>query len=132
MTSDPIVLSASSTVLSAATAMRDNDVGNVIVGDDAGRILGIVTDRDIVVRVIAESGDPSAMTLGEVASVDLLTMSPDETVEDAIRTMQENAIRRLPVIEDGKAVGVVSLGDLAVQAEGEAVLDDISAAPPNS
>ena len=132
MTPDPIVLQTTQTVLDAAQAMRDNDIGNVIVGDDAGNVIGILTDRDIVVRMVAEQRDPSGVTLQEISSIDLATLTPDSSVEEAIRTMEEAAVRRLPVLEDGKAVGIVALGDLAVQSQGERALDDISAATPNN
>ena len=132
MTPDPLVLASTATALEAARAMRDGDIGDVIVGDDAGNVIGILTDRDIVVRLVAEAKDPAKVTLQEICSIDLETLSPDDTVDDAVRMMQASAVRRLPVLEDGKAVGVASLGDLAVVGPGEAALDDISAAPPNN
>jgi CBS domain-containing protein len=132
MTPDPIVLASTATVLEAARAMREGDIGDVVVGDDAGNVIGILTDRDIVVRLVAEPRDPQQVTLQEICSIDLETLSPDDGVEDAVAIMQSNAVRRLPVLEDGKAVGVVSLGDLALEGPGEAALDDISAATPNN
>jgi CBS domain-containing protein len=132
MTHNPVVLPATATVIEAARAMRDNDIGDVIVGDDSGNVIGILTDRDIVVRPVADGSDPTSVTVRDICSIDLDTLSPDDTVGDAVRIMQANAIRRLPVLEDGKAVGVVSLGDLAVEGPGEAALDDISAATPNN
>ena len=132
MTPNPIVMSATSTILEAAQAMRDNDIGDVIAGDEAGNVIGILTDRDVVVRVVSEQRDTGSTTLQEIASIDLVTLTPDTPIDEAIRTMEEAAVRRLPVLEDGKAVGIVSLGDLATQGAGERALDDISAAPPNN
>lgn len=112
--------------------MRDQDIGDVIVLDDSQELFGVVTDRDLAVRLIAEGRDPAGVTIGEVCSRDLQTLSVDDSVGDAVRLMSEKAIRRLPVIEDGRPVGIVSLGDLAATQDPESALADISAAPPNS
>lgn len=130
MTSDPIVLEASESVFSAAQQMRDGDVGAVLV-KERGVLRGIVTDRDLVVRTMAEGLDPEEVTLGQAVSSDLVTVGPDDTIGDAIEVMRERAIRRIPVVDDGAAVGILSLGDLAENRDPESVLGEISAAPPN-
>jgi CBS domain-containing protein len=130
MTPNPVALPATASAVDAALAMRDFDVGAVIVLDD-GQVCGIVTDRDIVVRAIANGNYPASTQLGEVCSQELTTVSPDEPLEDAVRLMREKALRRLPVVEGGQPVGIVSIGDLAVERDRQSVLGDISAAPPN-
>ena len=130
MTTHPIALPATSLVVDAARAMRDADIGDVIVIED-GRICGIVTDRDITVRGVAEGRDIARLKLADVCSRVLTTVSPKDSVDDAVRLMRENAIRRLPVVEGGKPVGVVSLGDLAVTQDPHSALGNISAAPAN-
>jgi CBS domain-containing protein len=130
MTPHPVTLPATSSLVEAALAMRDFDVGTVLVLDD-GRVCGIVTDRDIVVRGIASGNYPATMKLGEICSRELTTLSPTDRIEDAVALMREKAIRRLPVVEGGQPVGIVSLGDLVVEEEPDSALNDISAAPPN-
>jgi CBS domain-containing protein len=131
MTPNPVTMGADTTVVEAARAMLDKDIGNVIVVDK-NQVRGIVTDRDITVRVVAEGKDPNRVTLGEIASGDVAAVSPDDSVDKAVDMMRENAVRRLPVVEGGKPVGMVSIGDLAVQRDGKSALADISAAPPNN
>lgn len=130
MTPNPVALPATASLVEAALAMRDFDVGDVLVLDN-GQVCGIVTDRDIVVRAIAGGNYPATVKLGEICSRDLTTLSPTDRVEDAVSLMRERAIRRLPVVEHGQPIGIVSLGDLAVEKDPDSVLGDISAAPPN-
>jgi CBS domain-containing protein len=130
MTPNPVTLPATSNLVDAAIAMRDFDVGVVIVLDN-GRVCGIATDRDIVVRAIANGIYPATAKLGEFCSRELTTVSPSDSVETAVHLMREKAIRRLPVVENGQAVGILSLGDLATEQEPDSPLADISAAPPN-
>jgi CBS domain-containing protein len=110
--------------------MRFRNVGDVIVLDGAA-ICGVVTDRDIVTRAVAEDRDPKETTLGEICSRDLVTIDATATVDDAITLMREHAIRRLPVTKAEKPVGVVSIGDLAMLRDPGSVLAAISAAPAN-
>lgn len=132
MRSDPITVDAEAPVTEAARAMRDADIGDVIVLDDSDQVCGILTDRDIAVRLVAEGRDPTQTKLGEVCSDEVIALKPDDSVSDAVRLMSEKAIRRLPVLEGGKAVGIVSLGDLAEAQDPDSALADISAAPPNN
>jgi signal-transduction protein with cAMP-binding, CBS, and nucleotidyltransferase domain len=129
MTTDPVALSNSATVLDAARAMDEKDIGDVIVLNDANEVGGIVTDRDIVVRVIAAGKDPNSTKLGEICTSEIVSLTPSDSVGQATRLMKEKAIRRLPVVEGGRPVGIVSIGDLAVTHDPESVLADISAAP---
>jgi len=131
MSPDPVCLPSTATVLEAAQRMQQDDIGDVIVMD-GDRVTGIVTDRDIVVRAVADGRDPSSCTVRDVCSGDLVTLSPDDTVKRATDLMKQKAIRRIPVCEDGRAVGIVSIGDLAIEANGEKALADISAAPANN
>ena len=130
MVPNPAMLSSSSSVTDAARCMKEQDIGDVLVLDD-DRLCGVVTDRDIVVRSIAAGHDPGSTTLGEICSADLVGLSPDDTVDDAVRMMRERAVRRLPVVEAGRPVGIVSIGDLAIDRDPGSALADISAAPPN-
>jgi CBS domain-containing protein len=133
MTADPVLMPASATILAAAQKMRSAAIGDVLVLDDeGGKILGIVTDRDMVVRGIADGLDPRVNTLDQICSRTLTTVSPDDSIETAERLMREKAIRRLPVVKRGRPVGIVSIGDLAIEQERDSTLADVSAAPPNA
>jgi CBS domain-containing protein len=130
MTTDPTTLPQDATVADAARRMRDEDIGDVLVVRD-GELSAILTDRDIAVRVVAEDRVPSDTRLNEVASKDIATLSPDATIADAVRIMRSRALRRVPVVEDGRPVGIVSIGDLAVERDTGSALADISATEPN-
>jgi CBS domain-containing protein len=130
MTRDPRTVDASDTVIDAARVMRDNDIGDVVVMD-GGQITGIVTDRDIVVRGVAEGRDPESTHVSDVCTTGVETIEPEASVEDAVSRMREKDIRRLPVAKHGRPVGIVSLGDLAVEREPDSTLADISAAAPD-
>lgn len=130
MTADPIALEATTPVRQAAQEMKDRDVGDVIVIAE-GKVCGVVTDRDIVVRAVADGMDPETTAIGDICTRDVVTLDLTDTVEDAQRLMRENAIRRLPVVDGAKPVGIVSLGDLAIERDPNSALADISAAPAN-
>jgi len=129
MTTKPASLPASATVADAAQQMRQLDIGDVLV-EQEGRLAGIVTDRDIVVRAIAEGRDATSK-LGDIVSSEVVCITPAESADDAIRLMRERALRRVPVVENGRPVGIVSLGDLAGERDPRSVLGEISSAPPN-
>lgn len=131
MQPNPVCLTAETSVAVAASAMRDSDIGDVMVESD-GQVCGIVTDRDIVVRVVAARKTPGEVKLGEICSRDLSALSPSDTVERAVQVMRDKAVRRLPVLDNGRAVGLVSLGDLALEHDPRSALADISAAPGNT
>ena len=130
MTGDPKTVDASATIEEAAKIMGDQDIGNVLVVEN-DEVKGIITDRDIVVRVIAKGNGPDA-GVREAATTDVKTLSPDDSIDDAIKQMEEGDIRRLPVVEDGKPVGIVSLGDLAKVKDKDSALANISSASPNN
>jgi CBS domain-containing protein len=132
MSTEPVAMSMSTSLHEAAKAMRDQEIGDVIVLDDSDQICGIVTDRDIVVRALAEGKEASETLLGEICSRDVETVAPDDSVGDVVRLMSEKAIRRVPVVEGGRPVGIVSIGDLATTQDPESALADISSAPPNN
>ena len=130
MTTNPVTLPATSSVAEAASAMRDANIGDVVVLE-GGRVCGILTDRDIVVRAVAEGRDLATTKVADICSQELTTLAPTDSVEEAVRLMREKAVRRLPVIEGDKPVGIVSIGDLAVSQDPRSALGQISAAPPN-
>ncbi len=130
MTRSPVTCPASASLADAARIMRECDIGDVLVEED-GHVRGIVTDRDIVVRGIARQPDASKVSVIDVCSSDLLTVRPDSNLEDAIRLMRDHAVRRIPVVDGAMTVGVLSLGDVAVERDPTSALADISAAEPN-
>lgn len=130
MTPDPICLAGNATVAEAARQMSDSDIGDVLVKDNRG-LRGMVTDRDIVIRVIAAGRDPNTTTISEILSADPICASPDDDVNVAVDLMRRHALRRLPVCEGDRLMGIVSIGDLAIEQDSRSALADISAAPAN-
>lgn len=130
MTRNPRTVDAGDTVVEAARQMRDGDFGSVLILRD-GRADGIVTDRDIAVRAVAEGRDPESTPVSEISSTGVATVEPSQSIDQAVQTMREQDIRRLPVVENGQPVGILSLGDLAVEQDPESVLADISASSPD-
>ncbi len=129
MTPNPIVVDRETRVDEVARLMRDRDIGDVLVTD--GRVLcGIATDRDLVVRYLA---DPRAeqSSVSDFCSKELVTVTPATSEAEAAQLMRERALRRLPVVENGTPVGIVTIGDLAVDMAPKSVLAGISQAPPN-
>jgi CBS domain-containing protein len=131
MTAAVVMVSDDSSLVVAAREMREHGIGDVFVMED-GRLIGMVTDRDIVVRAIALSHPPDKTTVGEICSRKPVTIAPDADEDEALELMRRHAVRRLPVMEAGRLVGVVSLGDLAVDLERDSTLGGISAAPPGT
>ncbi|CAL9347222.1 Hypoxic response protein 1 [Streptomyces sp. enrichment culture] len=131
MTGDPVTVEPQTSVTAVARIMRDQDLGAVLVtdGDD---LRGLVTDRDLVIRALAEGGDPERTTVAGACSDDLVTVRPDEELDHAVQVMREHAVRRVPVVDEGHPVGIVSLGDLAMERDPESALGDISVARPNT
>jgi CBS domain-containing protein len=115
MTPTVETLSPSQPISEAARTMRLGDIGAVPVVED-GRLVGMLTDRDIVVRAVAEGTDVNTVQVGAVASRDPVTTAPDSGLDDALAVMARHRIRRLPVVEDGKLVGVLAQADVALEA----------------
>jgi CBS domain-containing protein len=113
MTGNPCTIDADKSVAYAAKMMRDEDVGlaPIVQGD---KLIGTVTDRDIAIRVVAEGKDPEQTTVREVASTNLVTIDPQQDLDEALSLMAKHQVRRLPVVEeDGRLVGVVAQADVA-------------------
>ncbi|RSS84121.1 CBS domain-containing protein [Streptomyces sp. WAC06614] len=131
MTERLVTTAAQVSVADAARRMRDDDIGDVLVVDD-GHLKGVLTDRDLVVRVMAEGKPADDTTVAEVCSGDPVTVSPDDDIDKAVTLMRSHALRRLPVTDKERLVGIVSLGDLAVERDDTSALADISGAAPNN
>ena len=113
MTSNPRTVEPSAPIAEAAKVMRDEDTGIVPIVEGE-RLTGTITDRDITIRVVAEGKDPQSTTVGEVASKDLVTIDPQQDLDEALRLMAQHQVRRLPVVEeDGRLVGILSQADVA-------------------
>jgi signal-transduction protein with cAMP-binding, CBS, and nucleotidyltransferase domain len=131
MTPAPVALPSNTLLTDAAKRMRDQGIGTVLVHDD-DQLKGLVTDRDIVVRAIAAEQNPATTTIGSICSDRLVTVGPDDSASDAVRHMRANAVRRIPVVENGQAIGILSIGDMAIERDESSALADVSAAPPNT
>ena len=117
MTANPSTVEPNSTVVEAARVMKEADAGVVPV-TEGGRLAGMVTDRDIAIRVVAEGKDPGSTKVGEVASRDLVTVDPQQDLDEALRLMAQHKVRRLPVVEEGgRLVGVLAQADIARQGD---------------
>jgi CBS domain-containing protein len=113
MTAEPRSIDSSQPIVEAARLMRDEDVGSLPVVED-GRLVGMVTDRDIAVRVVAEGRKPEATTVREASSRDLVTVEPDHDLDDALLLMGRHQVRRLPVVEGERLVGILTQADVAL------------------
>lgn len=129
MTPAPVTLPLTAPLRSAAALMRDAQVGDVLVVEGE-RLIGIVTDRDLVVRGLAEGADPDIVSVAEVATASPVTLGPDDDPAEAVALMRRHGVRRVPVVENGVPVGVVSIGDLARDRDEDSVLAAISAQAP--
>ena len=113
MTPNPATIEPNQPVAEAARLMREYDAGiiPIVEGD---RLSGTVTDRDITIRVVAEGRDPQSTTIGEIASRDIVTIDPEQNLDEALRLMAQHQVRRLPVVEeDGRLVGMLAQADVA-------------------
>ncbi|MFF5074546.1 CBS domain-containing protein [Micromonospora olivasterospora] len=131
MTTRLVTMDGNDSLTAAAQEMRDSAIGDVVV-TDGDNVVGIVTDRDITVRAVAQSMDPGTTRLNQIISRDVVTVSQNDDAVAAADLMRTYAVRRLPVVDDGRLVGLVSMGDLAVEREPQSVLADISADDPNN
>ena len=124
--------SVNDSLVDAARKLRDLDVGALPICGDDNRLAGVITDRDIVVKCVAAGGDPSSVKVSELAEGKPVTVGADDSVEEALRTMAEHGVRRLPVIDGHDLVGVVSQADVARNLPEQAVgdlVEAISSAP---
>ena len=114
MTADPSSIGASASVVEAARIMREEHIGSLPVTDDE-KLVGMITDRDITTRVVAEAADPNRMSVGDVYSRDLISVESDKDLEEALQLMARHQVRRLPVVENGGLVGIVAQADIALR-----------------
>jgi CBS domain-containing protein len=132
MTAAPETVSLDAPLTAVARLMAEKDIGDVIVIEPGTeRVAGIVTDRDIAIRAVAEGRNPDTTTAEEIFSRDLVAAAPADSVRRVIDLMEDLKVRRLPVVEADRAVGIVSLGDLAVETNVGSALAEISAAAPD-
>jgi len=118
MSSNPRSVDADQSVANAAKMMKDADVGLApIVEED--RLVGTVTDRDIAIRAVAAGKDPETTKVLEIATKEVVTIGPAQELEEALSLMAEHQVRRLPVVEDGRLVGVLAQADVAKDASPE-------------
>lgn len=129
MTKNPVVIPLEAMLTEAAQIMRDRGIGGVLVTSN-GHLCGVLTDRDIVVRAVAENRDPGRTPVGDICSAEVVTVRPDADTEAAVELMRSRAVRRIPVVMRGSAVGIVTMSDLAIGHDGTP-LAEISKAPPN-
>lgn len=128
MTTAPKAVETSATVAEAAKLMKSEDVGSLPVLQE-GRLVGIVTDRDFAIRVVAEGRDPQSVTVEEIATRSPDTASPEQDLDEALRLMARRQVRRLPVVEGGRLVGILAQADVAEEAPRERtgkVVEEIS------
>jgi CBS domain-containing protein len=131
MTADALTVRSDEPLTVAAKMMRDANVGAVVVLHGS-TVYGVLTDRDIAVRVVAEEIDPRATRVDEVVTHDLVAVSPTDDVETAVELMRTHAVRRLPVVDGERLVGMIALGDVAIVRDSGSALAEISAEEPNN
>ncbi|MEU6653102.1 CBS domain-containing protein [Streptomyces sp. NPDC046900] len=130
MTTAPVTVEPQASVANVARLMRDQNIGAVLV-TEKDHLRGLVSDRDLVVGALAQGVDPEQTTVANACSDDLVTIGPDDELDRAVGMMREHSVRRIPVVEGDHPVGIVSLGDMAIERDPRSVLGDISAARPN-
>jgi CBS domain-containing protein len=113
MTENPRSIGASASVVEAARLMREEHIGSLPITDDK-ELVGMVTDRDITMRVVAEAADPQKTSVEDIYSRQLISVEPDKDLEEALQLMARHQVRRLPVVENGRLVGIVAQADIAL------------------
>ncbi|MDG4863165.1 CBS domain-containing protein [Streptomyces sp. T-3] len=131
MTPGVVAVRPDASLVEAAQLMRAQDIGDVLVAAE-GRVVGVLTDRDITLRAVADGADPLTISAQAVCTPNPVVISPEDPVASAVTLMREHAVRRLPVVEQGRPIGMVSLGDLAVAQDPASALADISRARPDN
>ena len=114
MSEDPRSIGASAAVVEAARLMREADIGSLPITDDEN-LVGVITDRDITMRVVAQAADPQRTPVGDVCSRDVISVAPESDLEEALQLMARHQVRRLPVVENGRLVGIVAQADIALR-----------------
>ncbi len=114
MTENPRSIGVSASVVEAARLMRDEDIGSLPI-TDGETLVGMITDRDITTRVVAEAADPQRTPVGDVCSRDVISVAPDDDLDEALQLMARHQVRRLTVVEDGRLVGIVAQADIALR-----------------
>jgi CBS domain-containing protein len=114
MTEDPRSIGAAASVVEAARLMREEHIGSLPI-TDGEQLVGMITDRDITTRVVAEAADPKVTSVGDVYSRDLVSVEPDNDLQEALQLMARHQVRRLPVVESGRLVGMVAQADIALK-----------------
>jgi CBS domain-containing protein len=114
MSESPRSIAASASVVEAARMMRKEHIGALPITDNE-QLVGMITDRDIATRVVAEAADPKTTSVGDVSSRDLISVEPDKDLEEALQLMARHQVRRLPVVENGRLVGIVAQADIALK-----------------
>ncbi len=132
MTKNVISVSGSASLTEAAQLMAANEIGDVLVTRADGSLCGLITDRDIVVKGLAVGRDPGVTSAEDICNHNPITIGSGQSAEEAVTMMREHNIRRLPVVDQEALVGVISLGDLAIEKDPKSVLADISKAPANN
>jgi CBS domain-containing protein len=130
MTGTPHFVPPEADLVSVARTMRDEDIGCVLVGDRTN-MYGMVTDRDLVVRGLAGGLNPNEAKVGGICSDATVMVGPEDDLDEAVRLMRDHAVRRLPVVEEGRPIGIISIGDLAIEKDPTSALADISKAKAN-
>ena len=113
MSEDPRSISTSASVVEAARLMREADIGSIPI-TDGEQLVGMITDRDITTRVVAEAADLGTTSVGDVCSRDVTSVEADKDHEEAVELMARHQVRRLPVVENGRLIGLVSQADIAL------------------
>jgi CBS domain-containing protein len=113
MTENPHSIGHSASVVEAARLMRQQDIGSLPITDEE-KLVGMITDRDITTRVVAEGADATTTSVGDVYSRDLISVEPDRGIDEALQLMARHQVRRLPVVENGRLVGIVAQADIAL------------------
>ena len=136
MTTSPTILDIATPITDVARTLREENIGAVVICNPEQRLQGVVTDRDIAVEVVAAGKDPQGVTAGDILSGrETVTIGADDSIDEAIQTMIDHAVRRLPVIDGTQVVGMVTQADIALNVPEERVAElvrSISAAPDNT
>lgn len=132
MTASPETIGTDATLSQAAGLMAKNDIGDVIVvNPNSDDVIGIITDRDIVIRACAEGANPTSTSIEGYFTPSPTVVGPNDLVQEVDFLMRDQDVRRVPVVESGRAIGIVSLGDLVAQTEPRSALAAMTIAPPD-